>query len=115
MVLPANRASFRAIAARRPPTQLASARAGPAVAAMAREPAVVGRPDEIYGEQPVAFVSLRPGQHVTAEQLEEHCHTRLAPFKCPREYLIMDALPKNPVGKITKEPLRDQARRQSRP
>ena len=79
------------------------------------EAAVVGRPDEIYGEQPVAFVSLRPGQHVTAEQLKEHCRTRLAPFKCPREYLIIDTLPPNPIGKIIKEPLRDQARSQPRP
>lgn len=73
------------------------------------EAAVVGRPDEIYGEQPVAFVSLRQGRQVTAEQLAEHCRARLAPFKLPREYLIMNTLPKNAVGKIVKQPLRDRA------
>jgi acyl-CoA synthetase (AMP-forming)/AMP-acid ligase II len=79
------------------------------------EAAVVGRPDRIYGDQPVAFVSLRAGQRVTAEQLGEHCRTRLAPFKLPRQYVILDALPKNPVGKIIKDPLREQARNESRP
>jgi O-succinylbenzoate-CoA ligase len=76
------------------------------------EAAVVGKPDPVYGEQPVAFVSLRPGQQVTADELDAYCRDRLAGFKRPREYVVLDTLPKNPVGKITKPQLRDLVRGQ---
>ena len=70
------------------------------------EAAVVGRPDERWGEVPVAFVALRPGVLATAEELTEHCRSQLARFKVPKEIVFVDALPRNPSGKVLKRELR---------
>jgi long-chain acyl-CoA synthetase len=75
-----------------------------------QEAAVVGRPDPVYGEQPVAYVLLRPGAHASPDELLEHCKPSLAKFKLPRGVYLMDNLPKNTIGKILKDPLRDDAR-----
>jgi fatty-acyl-CoA synthase len=72
------------------------------------EAAVVGRPDERWGEVPVAFVALRPGMNATSEELVEHCRGQLARFKVPKDVLFIDALPRNPSGKVLKRELRDQ-------
>jgi len=72
------------------------------------EVAVVGRPDERWGEVPVAFVVLRPDTTVTAEALLEHCRGQLARFKVPREITFLAALPRNPSGKVLKRELRDE-------
>jgi fatty-acyl-CoA synthase len=71
------------------------------------EAAVVGRPDERWGEVPVAYVVLRQGATVTAGQLVDHCRTRLARFKVPKEIAFLDALPRNPSGKVLKRELRE--------
>ena len=71
-----------------------------------REAAVVGAPDPVLGEIPVAFVSLRPGATVSAEELIAHTRSILAAFKCPARITILQELPKNPVGKIDKPTLR---------
>ncbi len=70
------------------------------------EAAVVGRPDERWGEVPVAFVALRAGATVTDEELLEHCRGQLARFKVPKEIQFVDALPRNPSGKVLKRELR---------
>jgi acyl-CoA synthetase (AMP-forming)/AMP-acid ligase II len=70
------------------------------------EVAVVARPDERWGEVPVAFVVLRPGATATADDLLAHCRTQLARFKVPREVTFLDALPRNPSGKVLKRELR---------
>ncbi len=70
------------------------------------EAAVVGRPDDRWGEVPVAFVALRPGASATAEELTEHCRSQLARFKVPKEIVFVDALPRNPSGKVLKRELR---------
>ncbi|GGP54193.1 class I adenylate-forming enzyme family protein [Saccharothrix coeruleofusca] len=70
------------------------------------EAAVVGKPDEKYGEVPVAFVVVRPGSAVTAEELIGHCAASLARYKTPAEMHVRDQLPKNSVGKLVKGPLR---------
>jgi fatty-acyl-CoA synthase len=70
------------------------------------EAAVVGRPDERWGEVPVAFVVLRPDQTATAEVLLEHCRAELARFKVPKAITFLDALPRNPSGKVLKRELR---------
>jgi acyl-CoA synthetase (AMP-forming)/AMP-acid ligase II len=70
------------------------------------EVAVVGRADERWGEVPVAFVVVRPGASVTAESLLEQCRTELARFKVPKEITFLDALPRNPSGKVLKRELR---------
>ncbi len=70
------------------------------------EAAVVARPDERWGEVPVAFVVLRPGLPATEEELLEHCHGQLARFKVPKTVTFLDALPRNPSGKVLKRELR---------
>jgi fatty-acyl-CoA synthase len=77
----------------------------PAIAAVA----VVAKPDEKWGETPVAFVELKPGQQATAEDLAGFCREHLAGYKCPREFRFVD-LPKTSTGKIQKFRLRDDAK-----
>jgi long-chain acyl-CoA synthetase len=72
------------------------------------EAAVVGRPDPVYGEVPVAFVAAKPGLTVTADQLLAHCAASLARYKMPDEVHVRTDLPKNSVGKLVKGLLRDQ-------
>ena len=73
------------------------------------EAAVVAAPDEKWGEVPVAFVTLKPGQSVDAEALIAYAREHLAHFKAPKHVVFGD-LPKNATGKIQKFVLRDQAR-----
>jgi fatty-acyl-CoA synthase len=70
------------------------------------EVAVVGRPDDRWGEVPVAVVVLRPGSEATADELIEHCRGQLAKFKVPKAVAFVDALPRNPSGKVLKRELR---------
>jgi acyl-CoA synthetase (AMP-forming)/AMP-acid ligase II len=70
------------------------------------EAAVVGQPDQVFGEQPVAFVALRNGFDVVPEDFIEHCRQSLARYKMPREVFIEQSLPKNALGKIAKPVLR---------
>jgi fatty-acyl-CoA synthase len=72
------------------------------------EAAVVGRSDDRWGEVPVAYVVLGPGAAVTADELVAHCRTQLASFKVPKDVVLLDALPRNPSGKVLKRELRDQ-------
>jgi acyl-CoA synthetase (AMP-forming)/AMP-acid ligase II len=73
------------------------------------EVAVVGRPDAKWGEVPVAYVALRPAANVTADELIQHCRAQLARFKVPKDVVFVDALPRNPSGKVLKRELRDRA------
>jgi fatty-acyl-CoA synthase len=70
------------------------------------EVAVVGRPDDRWGEVPVAFVVLRPDADATAEVIIDHCRGQLAKFKVPKAVTFLDALPRNPSGKVLKRELR---------
>jgi long-chain acyl-CoA synthetase len=70
------------------------------------EVAVVGRPDPQWGEAVVAFVVAAPGQSCTPEALDAHCLAEIARFKRPKEYRLIDALPKNNYGKVLKTELR---------
>jgi len=70
------------------------------------EAAVVGRRDEKWGEVPVAFVALKPGATTTARDLIDHCAAQLAKFKVPKHVTFIDALPRNPSGKVLKRELR---------
>jgi len=72
------------------------------------EAAVVGRPDERWGEVPIAFVVLRPAATTTPEDLIEHCRRQLARFKIPKDVIVVDELPRNPSGKILKRELRNR-------
>jgi acyl-CoA synthetase (AMP-forming)/AMP-acid ligase II len=70
------------------------------------EAAVVGRPDPVLGEVPVAFVALYPDAATSGEDLDRHCRASLARIKVPVDITVLDQLPKNPVGKIDKPTLR---------
>jgi fatty-acyl-CoA synthase len=70
------------------------------------EVAVVARADARWGEVPVAFVVLRPATTATAAALLDHCRARLARYKVPKEITFLDALPRNPSGKVLKRDLR---------
>jgi acyl-CoA synthetase (AMP-forming)/AMP-acid ligase II len=72
------------------------------------EVAVVGRPDERWGEVPVAFVAVGDAAAVSGDELVEHCRTQLARFKVPKDVVFVDALPRNPSGKVLKRELRDR-------
>lgn len=70
------------------------------------EAAVVARPDERWGEVPVAFVALREGAAATADELIAHCRANLARFKVPATITFVAELPRNPSGKVLKRDLR---------
>jgi acyl-CoA synthetase (AMP-forming)/AMP-acid ligase II len=70
------------------------------------EAAVVGAPDERWGEAVLAFVVSRPGHAVGTDALIAHCRDRIAAYKRPRDVRFIDALPKLPNGKIEKFKLR---------
>lgn len=70
--------------------------------------AVVGLPLEGGGEQVVAEVVLRPGEAVDAEALRRWCRDRLAGYKVPREFVVVDELPKSMLGKVLRKQVRDR-------
>ncbi len=73
------------------------------------ECAVVAAPDVKWGEVPVAFIFLKEGQSLTAEEMLAYLEPRLAQFKTPRAfYFVSNPLPKTGTGKILKRELREQ-------
>ncbi|MEZ4966120.1 MAG: long-chain fatty acid--CoA ligase [Saprospiraceae bacterium] len=70
------------------------------------EAAVIGVPDEKWGEVGRAFVTLKAGQNAEEAVLIGHCQGRLARFKVPRQIFFMPALPKNDTGKIDRQALK---------
>ena len=74
-----------------------------------QEAAVVGIPHKVLGEDVKAFVVLKPGKQVKAEELLEHCRKTLADYKCPRQIEFVSELPRNALGKVLKRVLRDGA------
>ena len=67
-----------------------------------REVAVVGRPDDSYGERVVAVVAVEPGTSLDWEELEDFAREHLASFKVPRAWQEVPALPRNAAGKVEK-------------
>ncbi|NDD87553.1 MAG: long-chain fatty acid--CoA ligase, partial [Actinobacteria bacterium] len=68
--------------------------------------AVIGVPDERWGEVPKAIVVKKPDVDVTEESILTFAKEQLAGFKCPKSVAWIDALPRNPSGKILKKDLR---------
>jgi fatty-acyl-CoA synthase len=69
--------------------------------------AVVGVPDERWGEQIAAFVTLLPGASADEEELARWCRAHLAPYKTPRHWAFVDELPLTSAGKVRKFILRE--------
>ncbi|RMG80108.1 MAG: acid--CoA ligase, partial [Chloroflexi bacterium] len=70
--------------------------------------AVIGVPDDKWGEVGMAIIVLKPGQQVSEEQIIEHCKANLAKFKVPKSVVYVDELPRNAAGKVLKRKLREQ-------
>ncbi|RJP27713.1 MAG: long-chain-fatty-acid--CoA ligase [Actinobacteria bacterium] len=69
------------------------------------EAALIPQPDAKLGEIPVAVVALKPGASLSEGELVEFLEGKLARFKVPRRVVIMESLPRNPIGKIVKKDL----------
>lgn len=73
------------------------------------EVAIIGVPEPVWGETPVAVIAPRDRDNApTDEEIENHCLAHLAPYKRPRYVVIVDSLPRNASGKVLKSRLRDQ-------
>jgi long-chain acyl-CoA synthetase len=67
-----------------------------------REAAVLGTPDDEYGEEIAAAVALKDGAQVSADELRDFVKEQVAAYKYPRRIWFVDELPKGPTGKILK-------------
>ena len=72
------------------------------------EAAVIGIPDEKWGEAVQAFVVLKDGENSNEEEIIDYCRKNLAGYKKPRSVIFMDSLPRNQAGKVQKGELRKQ-------
>jgi acyl-CoA synthetase (AMP-forming)/AMP-acid ligase II len=72
--------------------------------------AVIGVPDDKWGERPKAFVLLRAGHSATPQELIAHVRTKIASYKVPRDIVFVADLPKTSTGKVQKFVLRDAER-----
>ena len=70
--------------------------------------AVIGVPDETWGEEPRAVVIPKKGEKPTEEEIMEYCRQNLASFKRPRSVLFVNDLPRNPMGKLVKREIREK-------
>jgi acyl-CoA synthetase (AMP-forming)/AMP-acid ligase II len=73
-----------------------------------QEVAVIGIPDEEWGESIKAIVALKPGMIATEEEIIGLCMRSLSSFKKPKSVEFMDELPKNPAGKVLKSELKQR-------
>jgi fatty-acyl-CoA synthase len=71
--------------------------------------AVVGVPDERYGEELCAWIVPRAGRSVDPEELRAYCRDKIAHFKIPRHVMIVDALPMTVTGKVQKYKIRERS------
>ena len=67
--------------------------------------AVVGIPDELYGEDVAAFIVLKTGATATEEEIVSFCRAQLADYKCPKTVRFVKEIPKGPTGKLLKREL----------
>jgi long-chain acyl-CoA synthetase len=70
------------------------------------ECAVIGLPDLEWGEKVTAFIVTKPGKTIDCMEVKTYLKSQLSPFKVPKEYRIVEELPKSPTGKILKRILK---------
>jgi len=73
-----------------------------------QECAVIGLPDQEWGERVTAFITLRSGEPFDKDKLNAYMKSRLSAFKIPKEYLTVNDFPRSPAGKILKRELKKQ-------
>ncbi|CAM3740299.1 long-chain-fatty-acid--CoA ligase [Litorimonas haliclonae] len=73
---------------------------------LVQQVAVIGVPDEKWGEAVMAYIVLKDNASTTSEQIIENCRSKIAKFKCPKRVEFLTALPRNASGKILKRELR---------
>ncbi len=71
------------------------------------EAAVVGIPDQKWGEKAVAAVVIKPGADLKPEEIQTHCKHHLHNWKCPKQIDFVDELPRNTMGKVLKEKVKE--------
>ena len=71
------------------------------------ESAVVGKPDEKWGEKVVAAVTLKPGAELTEVNIKTYCKKHLHDWKCPKEVVFLEEIPRNTMGKMLKEKVKE--------
>ncbi len=71
------------------------------------ETSVIGVDDPEFGKRLAAFVVLKPGSSLSADDVREFVKDNLARYKVPRDVLFLDALPRTPTGKVLKRQLRE--------
>jgi acyl-CoA synthetase (AMP-forming)/AMP-acid ligase II len=72
------------------------------------EVAVIGVPDPKWGESVVAWIVAASGMQLTQDIVAEHCRRQIAHYKCPRHCVFASALPRNAIGKVQKQKLREE-------
>lgn len=72
------------------------------------ECAVIGSPDEMWGEAVTAFIGLKPEKTMAYDDLKAWCDGKMSAYKIPKQIIIIDALPRNAMGKVTKPALKDK-------
>jgi acyl-CoA synthetase (AMP-forming)/AMP-acid ligase II len=70
------------------------------------EAAVVGVPDDVFGEQVKAFIVLKQGEQLTEDEVKNYCFRNLADYKVPKYVEFISEMPRNPGGKVMKQALK---------
>jgi fatty-acyl-CoA synthase len=73
-----------------------------------REAAMIGLPDEKWGELVTAVVVLKPGEEATEQEVTDFCRGEMAHYKAPKRVIFTDAIPKSFKGEIIKRELREK-------
>jgi long-chain acyl-CoA synthetase len=73
-----------------------------------QECAVIGLPDKEWGERVTAVIVPKPGKKIVPQDLKALVKARLSAFKVPKEFFVVDEMPKNPAGKILKRELKEK-------
>lgn len=72
------------------------------------EACTIGIPDEKQGESVKSFIAVKPGETLTAEEVNAYCREQLAPYKVPRFIEFVEAIPRTPVGKPDRKVLKEK-------